>query len=121
VTELSFVKLWNHSDFALLGWADGKIRAFRPQSGKLSYGINDAHQGAVTAIASSNDGKKVISGGADGRVRVWAIEKETQRMLCSLKEHKGAVTCVQVPTVSKNAKLLSATFAALAVSYLDAS
>ena len=29
----------------LSGWDDGKIRAFRPQTGKLMYVINDAHIG----------------------------------------------------------------------------
>lgn len=33
------------------GWNDGKIRAFLPQSGKLFYAINDAHNHGVTALA----------------------------------------------------------------------
>jgi WD40 repeat protein len=34
----------------LSGWSDGKIRAFLPQSGKLLYAINDAHNHGVTAL-----------------------------------------------------------------------
>ena len=34
---------------------DGKIRAFLPQSGKLLYAINDAHNHGVTAINGTND------------------------------------------------------------------
>jgi WD40 repeat protein len=37
------------------GWSDGKIRAFLPQSGKLLYAINDAHNHGVTALAPTND------------------------------------------------------------------
>ncbi|GFH24774.1 uncharacterized protein HaLaN_22628, partial [Haematococcus lacustris] len=48
------------------GWSDGKIRGFAPQSGKLLYTINDAHQKAVTAIACTSDSNKIISGGEEG-------------------------------------------------------
>jgi WD40 repeat protein len=48
------------------GWSDGKIRAFGPQSGKLLYTINDAHHKAVTALATTSDSKRVISGGEEG-------------------------------------------------------
>ncbi len=37
----------------------------------------------------------IVSGGRDGQVRVWEITKNTQRMLASMKEHKGTVNCVQ--------------------------
>jgi len=39
----------------LSGWNDGKIRAFLPQSGKLLYAVNDAHNHGVTAINGTND------------------------------------------------------------------
>jgi WD40 repeat protein len=78
------------------GWSDGKIRAFRPQSGKLIYAINDAHRDGVTAIAGTNDGRSVVSGGADGQVRVWAIGRQTQKMVASMKEHKAMVNSVRV-------------------------
>lgn len=39
----------------LSGWSDGKIRAFLPQSGKLFYAINDAHNHGVTSLATTND------------------------------------------------------------------
>lgn len=46
------------------GWSDGKIRVFLPQSGKLLYVINDAHNHGCTAVVSTADGSKIISGGA---------------------------------------------------------
>lgn len=78
------------------GWSDGKIRAFLPQSGKLLYVINDAHHHGVTAIASTTDCQKIVSGGSEGEVRVWKIGKQTQTMETSLKEHRGRVWSIQV-------------------------
>lgn len=48
------------------GWSDGKIRAFLPQSGKLLYVINDAHNHGCTAVTATSDGERIISGGAEG-------------------------------------------------------
>lgn len=78
------------------GWSDDKIRAFRPRTGKLMYTINDAHKGGVTAITSTRDCRRIISGGKGGKVRIWAIGRQTQQMIASMKEHKGPVNSVQV-------------------------
>jgi WD40 repeat protein len=78
------------------GWSDGKIRAFRPQSGTLIYTINDAHAQGVTALVVSNDCSRLLSGGGNGVIRMWNIAKSTQTMIASLKEHKGAVTYLQI-------------------------
>lgn len=67
------------------GWSDGKIRAFGPQSGKLLYTIHDAHQGAVTAISGTPDSSRIISGGEEGMVRMWAIHPHSQVMQASMK------------------------------------
>ena len=64
----------------LSGWSDGRIRAFLPQSGKLLYGINDAHVKGVTALTSSEDCSRIISGGKGGEVRVWRVSKKSQYM-----------------------------------------
>jgi WD40 repeat protein len=73
------------------GWHDGKIRTFLPQSGKLLYCINDAHINGVTAITSTSDNQKLISGGMNGEIRIWKINKQSQSMEASLKEHRGRV------------------------------
>ena len=72
-----------------LGWSDNKIRAYSPQTGKLIYTINDAHNKGVTAIATTNDGQHLISGGGEGQVRVWVVSAVKQRMEEAMKEHKG--------------------------------
>lgn len=78
------------------GWSDGKIRAFKPQTGKLMYSINDAHRDGVTALSCTADCRRVISGGQTGQVRVWVIGRQTQKMVASMKEHKGRVNSVMV-------------------------
>lgn len=78
------------------GWGDGKIRAFGPQSGKLLFTINDAHQKAVTAIASTSDSSKIISGGEEGMVRVWKLGRTSQALEASMKDHKGPVNTIRI-------------------------
>jgi len=51
------------------GWSDGKIRAFLPQSGGLLYVINDVHKNGVTALATTSDCTKIVSGG----MRAWFV------------------------------------------------
>jgi WD40 repeat protein len=89
------------------GWSDGKIRAFGPQTGKLLYVINDAHKIigdkkisgkliGVTALAMTHDGNCIVSGGSDGQARVWAINKDSQKLVASMKEHKATINCIVV-------------------------
>jgi cilia- and flagella-associated protein 52 len=90
----------------LSGWSDGKIRSFFPQSGKLMYVINDAHTHGVTALITSHDSQKIVSGGMEGEIRVWKVGKQTQTMEASLKEHRGRVNDIQITI--ENDKAVSA-------------
>ena len=78
------------------GWDDGKVRAFAPETGKLQYTINDAHAESVTAINLTSTGQRLITGGRDGRVRVWSVGNKGQVMEMSFKEHKKEVTSINV-------------------------
>ena len=89
------------------GWSDGKIRAFGPQTGRLQYAINDVHAKGVTALAVTGQVIvnpkqpqsayfRIISGGADGQVRVWKISRHTQILENAMKEHKGTAICEQI-------------------------
>jgi WD40 repeat protein len=83
----------------LSGWDDGKIRAFLPETGKMKFVIPDAHTDKVTALAIVDSNKnpwRLISGGAEGRVRVWSCTNLHQVMTVSLKEHRGPVNCIKV-------------------------
>jgi WD40 repeat protein len=76
------------------GWSDGKLRAFMPQSGRLKYVINDAHQNGVTSLATTSDCSRIVSGGMEGEVRVWKIGSQMQQMEASMKEHRGQVFAI---------------------------
>jgi WD40 repeat protein len=87
------------------GWSDGKIRAFYPESGKLKFVIGEAHLANVagadgcTALCVCNDDDlsppwRIISGGGDGRVRIWKVTNSHQSMLHSMKEHRGQVNSI---------------------------
>ena len=53
--ECYTVKFMSDGKSILSGWNDGKIRSFLPQSGKLFYAINDAHNHGVTSLMPTND------------------------------------------------------------------
>lgn len=84
----------------LSGWDDGKIRAFYPETGRMKFVIPDAHTEKVTAVAvADNDARspwRIVSGGAEGRVRVWKVTSSHQAMLASLKEHRGPINCIRI-------------------------
>lgn len=65
-----------------------------PQSGKLRFIIHDAHNKGVTAIASTSNSKRIISGGGEGEVRVWDVSAKEYKMTRAMKEHKGL--CIDV-------------------------
>ncbi len=78
-------------------WSDGKIRAFLPESGKAKFIIPDAHLDSVTALSICGDHEadgqswRFVSGGKDGKVRVWKVSASHQTMIHSMKEHRGEV------------------------------
>lgn len=79
------------------GWNDGKIRGFTPESGKLLYEIDNAHNKGVTAVATTFSRDEVISGGGEGEVRLWSIGERTCKLKDAMKEqHKGEVTAIKV-------------------------
>lgn len=91
----------------LSGWSDGTVRAFGPESGRFLYIVHDAHKTSgikrlsgshqgVTAIAGSPDSARMVTGGADGQVRLWSLRQEQRVLEASLKEHKGTVNAIAV-------------------------
>ncbi|XP_035734777.1 cilia- and flagella-associated protein 52-like isoform X2 [Vespa mandarinia] len=86
-------------------WNDGIVRAFTPQRGKLIFTIHNAHIKAVSAVVITADGKRLISGGCDGQVRIWDIKPDVQRLVSILKEHRGPVTSLCIS--SNNEDLIS--------------
>jgi cilia- and flagella-associated protein 52 len=90
------------------GWDDGKVRAFAPESGKLLWTLNDAHGDSVTAVAFTHSGARLVTGGKDGRVRVWSVSGRTQAMELSFKEHKKEITAIRISANDEEALSSSA-------------
>jgi len=98
------VEITQRGDLILSGWSDGKIRLFKPESGKLHYVVDNAHHQSVTSLAvcKTVDGPlRVVSGGEDGRVRVWDIKTDSNGrvyhdMKSSLKEHRSVVRSIKI-------------------------
>lgn len=80
----------------LSGWSDGRVRAYTPESGRQMYEIPNAHNMGVKVVVPTNDCTRIITGGGDGCVRVWAINYQSQTLLMGMKEHKGAITDIKV-------------------------
>uniref|UniRef100_A0AAR2J7L3 Cilia- and flagella-associated protein 52 n=1 Tax=Pygocentrus nattereri TaxID=42514 RepID=A0AAR2J7L3_PYGNA len=58
--------------------------------------IHNAHSMGVTAIVSSGDSKRLISGGGEGQVRVWDILQDSYKLVATMKEHKASVNAIKI-------------------------
>ena len=76
------------------------MRAFYPESGSVKFVIHDAHALGVTSVASSMRGDRVITGGADGKVRFW--DSQSLKMISSLCEHKTRIEKLIVSTTKSD-------------------
>ena len=64
-----------------------------------NHTIPDAHPDEVTALTTCNDNGtksdwRLVSGRKDGGIRVWIVTKLHQRLLHSMKEHRGSVNAL---------------------------
>ena len=92
-----------------LAWDDGKIRGYGFDKGgkslKEKFVRGEAHSKGVTAIACTSDGNRIISGGGEGQVRIWDINRSMDmkgndvyilKLTETMMEHKGTVADVKV-------------------------
>ena len=74
------------------GGADGKVRIWEADSGKLVNTIHHAHESAVTGVAFSPDGLLLASSSWDRSVKIW--EAATGTLLHALPGHDREATRV---------------------------
>lgn len=60
----------------------------------------------MTAIVALSSGG-IVSGGAEGEVRIWDIEPTVQRMKVNMKEHRSRVTSIVLSEDDKRAVSVS--------------
>ncbi|CAF0892575.1 unnamed protein product [Didymodactylos carnosus] len=78
------------------GWDDGRIRCFYPETGREMFTVNDAHHRGVTAVAVTNDCRRIVSGGGEGMVRVWQLNQNSRDLIATMKEHKNAIVSIRI-------------------------
>src|SRR5258708_5066072 len=55
----------------LFSWDGPRLQVWDRESGKPLAPSFDEHQGKITAIDVSGDGKRIVSGSEDGTIRIW--------------------------------------------------
>lgn len=74
------------------GWNDDCIRFFNPVTGKEVNKINKANNSEVTALKLTDRLDQLISGGKNGSIRVWSLEKNRFGIIENLfTGHKGKI------------------------------
>jgi len=81
-------------DIVIAGCNDGRLMCFDSEKGKDLWHIDNAHKGGATSVKLPQNQRFVMSGGAEGELRVW--ELKTREMVSHLKEHLGRVSEVQL-------------------------
>lgn len=71
-------------DTIVTGWRDGFIRCFDRNTQQVMWEVANAHRGAITSIYV--DANYILSGGADGAVRVWA--RVNRKLLIQFNDQK---------------------------------
>jgi len=81
-------------DILVAGCNDGRLMSFDMNQGQNLWHIDNAHKGGATSVKLSSNVRFVISGGAEGELRVW--ELKTREMVSHLKEHNARVNDVKL-------------------------
>jgi WD40 repeat protein len=64
------------------------------QTKARSEAILKGHRGAISSVAMTSDGKRIVSGGEDRTVRIWSVE--TGAEIRTMNGHKSQVVCVAI-------------------------
>jgi len=88
----------NDSLEALTGWTDGNVRCYSAQDGAPLWEIVGAHRGGVSCVVKCP--LYMVSGGADGAVRIWG-DGPSRAMMGNFDEHTKRVTSVQLDKLNQ--------------------
>jgi WD40 repeat protein len=80
------------NDKMAVGLSSGTLKLYNLPGGTLSNNVF-AHTGWVTTVAYAPDGTRIVTGGSDGRIKVWT-DAASHVLTCA--GHTGRVTAVKV-------------------------
>lgn len=85
---------WVRDEAVVSGWNDCTVRCHDASNMRSLWEIPNAHRAAVTAVAVQEDPASsfLVSGSADGSVRVWALR--SRELMAQFGEHHKAVSSV---------------------------
>jgi chromosome segregation ATPase len=100
--ETPLVRLAAEANFLFSASADRRVLMWNIAAGEAKVHVEDAHEGAVSAMATvflGNSDRAMWSGGDDGRVRAWEIVAgpgagTTLRLGKDFAEHSGPVAAI---------------------------
>lgn len=81
-------------DVLVAGCNDSRLMCFDMAQGQNLWHIDNAHKGGVSSVKLSPNIRFVLSGGAEGELRVW--EFKNREMVSHLKEHNARVNEVNM-------------------------
>jgi WD40 repeat protein len=81
-------------DIIVTGCSDGRLMSFDCAQGQNLWHIDNAHKGGATNVQLSSNMRFVLSGGAEGELRVWEVK--SKEMMSHMKEHMSRVTDVKL-------------------------
>jgi len=76
-------------DIIVTGCSDGRLLSYDFAQGQNLWAIENAHRGGATTVKIASNVRFVVSGGADGELRIW--ELKTREMISHMKEHVARV------------------------------
>jgi len=88
----SALAITDDGKFVIGGWTDGFIRCFSTVDASKTWEIAKAHRDIINSLAMTST--YLVSGGADGAVRVWALS--SRELIIQFTEHRKSVTEVLV-------------------------
>jgi WD40 repeat protein len=77
-------------DIIVTGCSDGRLMSFDCAQGQNLWHIDNAHKSGATAVQLASNMRFVLSGGAEGELRVWEVK--SKEMMSHLKEHASRVS-----------------------------
>mmetsp|Transcript_9578 Transcript_9578/g.14420 ORF Transcript_9578/g.14420 Transcript_9578/m.14420 type:complete len:697 (-) Transcript_9578:178-2268(-) len=96
--------LYSDNGMVVSGWEDGFIRCHDISLNRQIWYIPQGHRGGTTSIAICDDAENkmqfMVSGGADGAVRVWRLSN--RELMTQYSEHSRGVSKVLIDNTHKN-------------------